>query len=46
MKNVKTFSNSIAKGITVKQFNQFIKTENARIHSFPGATSTLSRRKP
>ena len=34
------FSDSIAKGnIRVKQFKQFVKTGNARIHSFPGATS-------
>ena len=36
--NIKIFSDSIVKGIRVTQFNQFVKTENARIHSFPGAT--------
>ena len=37
--NIKIFSDSIGKGIRVKQFNQFAKIGNARIHSFPGATS-------
>ena len=30
---------SIPKGIRIKQINQQIKNGNARIHSFPGATS-------
>ena len=38
-RNIKIFSDSIAKGIRVRQFNQSIKTGNARIHSFPEATS-------
>ena len=37
--NIKIFSNSIAEGTRVRQFNQIFRTENARIHSFPGATS-------
>ena len=37
--NITIFSGSIAKGIRVKQFNQFFKTGNSRIHSFPGANS-------
>ena len=36
--NIRIFSDSIAKGIRVKQFNQLAKTGNVRIHSFPGAT--------
>ena len=32
--NVKIFSDSNVKGIRNTQFNQFIKTGNARIHSF------------
>ena len=36
--NIRIFSDSIAKGIKVKQFNQFVKIGNARIYSFPGAT--------
>ena len=37
--NIKKFSDSIAKGIRVKQFNQFVKSGNTRIDRFPGATS-------
>ena len=37
--NIKIFSHSIGKGICVKQFNQFVKTGNVKIHSFLGATS-------
>ena len=37
--NIRIFSDSIAKGIKIKQFNHFVKTGDARIHSFPGATS-------
>ena len=37
--NIKIFTDSIPKGIRVKQMNQQIKNGNARIHSFPGATS-------
>ena len=37
--NIRIFYDSITKGIIMKQFNQFVKTGNARIHSFPGATS-------
>ena len=37
--NIKIFSNSITKGIRARQFSQTVKTENGRIHSFPGATS-------
>ena len=29
----------IAKGIRIRQLNQFVKSRNARIHSFPGANS-------
>ena len=36
-RNINIFSDSIPKGIRIKQMNQQIK--NARIHSFPGATS-------
>ena len=38
-RNIKIFSDSIPKGIRIKQMNQQIKNGNARIHSFPGATS-------
>ena len=38
-KNIRIFSDSIAKGIRIKQFSQFVKTGNTRIHSFLGATS-------
>ena len=38
-RNIKIFSDSIPKGIQIKQMNQQIKNGNARIHSFPGATS-------
>ena len=37
--NIKIFSNSIAEGTRVRQFNQIVKTRNARIHSFSGTTS-------
>ena len=37
--NIKIFSDSIAKGIRIRQLNQFVKSGNARIHSFPGANS-------
>ena len=37
--NIKIFSNRITKGIRVRQFNQSVKTGNARIHSFPRSTS-------
>ena len=37
--NIKIFSDSIPIGIRIKQMNQQIKNGNARIHSFPGATS-------
>ena len=37
--NIKIFSDSIPKGIRIKQMNQQIRNGNARIHSFPGATS-------
>ena len=37
--NIKIFSDSIPKGIRIKQMNQQIKNANARILSFPGATS-------
>ena len=37
--NIKIFSDSIPKGIRIKQMNQQIKNDNAHIHSFPGATS-------
>ena len=36
---MKIFSNSIPKSIQFKQMNQQITNGNARIHSFPGATS-------
>ena len=38
-RNIKIFSDSIPKGIQIKQMNQQIKNGNACIHSFPGATS-------
>ena len=38
-RNIKIFSDSIPRGIRIKQMNQQIKNDNARIHSFPGATS-------
>ena len=38
-RNIKIFSDSIPKGIRIKQMNQQIKNGNGRIHSFPGATS-------
>ena len=38
-RNIKIFSDSIPKGIRIKQMNRQIKNGNARIHSFPGATS-------
>ena len=38
-RNIKTFSDSIPKGIRIKQMNQQIKNGNARMVSFPGATS-------
>ena len=38
-RNIKIFSDSIPKGMPIKQMNQQIKNGNARIHSFPGATS-------
>ena len=38
-RNIKFFSDSIPKGIRIKQMNQQIKNGNACIHSFPGATS-------
>ena len=34
-----TFSGSIPKGMRIKQMNQYFENGNARIHSFPGATS-------
>ena len=37
--NIKIFSDSIPKGIRIKQMNKRIRNGNARIHSFPGATS-------
>ena len=37
--NIKIFSDDIPKGIRIKQMNQQIQNGNARIHSFPGATS-------
>ena len=37
--NIKIFCKSIPKDVRVKQFNQFIKTENVRIQIFPAATS-------
>ena len=37
--NIKIFSDSIAKGIRIRQLNQFVKSGKARIHSFPGANS-------
>ena len=37
--NIKIFSDSIAKGIRIRQLNQFAKSGNARIHSFLGANS-------
>ena len=36
-RNIKIFSDSISKGIRIKQMNKQIKNGNARIHSFPGA---------
>ena len=39
--NIKIFSDSIPKGIRIKLMNQQIKNGNARMHSFPGATSHL-----
>ena len=38
-RNINIFSDSIPNGIRIKQMNQQIKNCNARIHSFPGATS-------
>ena len=37
--NIKIFSDSIPKGIRIKQMNQQAKNGNAHIHSFLGATS-------
>ena len=37
--NIKIFSESIGKGIRIRQLNQFVKSGNAIIHSFPGANS-------
>ena len=37
--NIKIFTDSIPKGIRIKQMNQQITNGNARMHSFPGATS-------
>ena len=34
-----TVSDSIPKGMRIKQMNQYFENGNARIHSFPGATS-------
>ena len=36
---IKFFSDSIAKGIRLREFNQYVKSEKARMHCFPGATS-------
>ena len=38
-RNIKIFSDSIPKGIRIKQMNQQIKNGNTRIHTFPGVTS-------
>ena len=37
---IKIFSDSIAKGIRLREFNQYVKSGKARMHCFPGATST------
>lgn len=37
---IKIFSDSIAKGIRMREFNANVKSGTARIHCFPGATST------
>ena len=37
--NIKIFTDSIPKGIKVKELNEQIRHEHARVHSFPGATS-------
>ena len=42
--NIKIFTDSIPKGIKVKEFNEQIRHGHARVHSFPEATSKqLSR---
>ena len=38
-RNIKTFRDSISKGIRIQQKNKQIKNANARIHRFPGTTS-------
>ena len=38
-RNIKIFCDSLPKGISIKQLNQPINNGNARLHSFPGATS-------
>ena len=37
--NIKIFTDSIPKGIKVKELNEQIRHGHARVHSFPGATS-------
>ena len=36
---IKIFPDSIAKGIRLREFNQYVKSGKARMHCFPGATS-------
>ena len=36
---IKFFSDSIAKGIRLREFNQYVKSGKARMHCFPEATS-------
>ena len=38
-RNMKIFYDNIPKGIRIKELNQHINNGNARLHSFPGATS-------
>ena len=37
--NMKIFSDSIPRGIRIRDFNRFIKSGNARLYGFPGASS-------
>ena len=37
--NIKIFTDSIPKGIKVKELNEQIHHGHARVHSFPGVTS-------
>ena len=38
-RNIKVFCDGIPKGIRIKELKERINNGNARLHSFPGATS-------